>query len=268
MSQSVFLFDDYRAFLRAQITSQERPWGLITSMAKAANCRRPYLSKVLRGAATLSQPQAHGVAQFWKLSGFETDYFLLMVEAERTASGPYKQFLEVKLAALRKRHEDLSGKVQRTKHAVESGFSDYYSAWHWSAIHIATSIPALQTVEAIGERLALSPAIVESVLDRLAERGYVQWNGRSWSFLAFDQHVARESMYSVFHHANWRNRAILDSQDPNRDSVHYTVVQSLSRQDYQRIKQEVLNLIQKTAEIARPSKEEDLMCLSCDLFIP
>jgi hypothetical protein len=56
------------------------------------------------------------------------------------------------------------------------------------------------------------------------------------------------------------------SADP--ESVHYTVVQSLSKVDFERVKQRLLELIQETARISGPSKEEKLMCLACDFFEP
>ena len=129
MAVSVFQFNDYREFLRAQIQSLDRSWGMITSLAKAAGCRRPYLSKVLHGAAALSAQQAHGIARFCELTTLETEYLLLLVEWDRTASGPYKQYLQSMRDNLRRRHEDLARRVARTSHAVESGFVDYYSAW-------------------------------------------------------------------------------------------------------------------------------------------
>lgn len=36
----------------------------------------------------------------------------------------------------------------------------YHSAWYYSAIHVATSIPALQTRDSIAASLGLAPGLV------------------------------------------------------------------------------------------------------------
>jgi hypothetical protein len=62
--------------------------------------------------------------------------------------------------------------------------------------------------------------------------------------------------------------AILDAQNSSNDSVHFTVVQSFSRSDYEQIKQLLLDFIERAARLAGPSNEEEIICLSCDLFKP
>jgi uncharacterized protein (TIGR02147 family) len=265
---SIFSYQDYRDFLQALMTSQSESWGLITKMAKAAQCQRPYLSKVLKGEAQLTPSQAYGLARFWKLNSFETEYFLGLLEAERAGSGDYREYIQRKNSALRKSQEDLSQRVNRKSAPIAHNEVTYYSAWYWSAIHILVSIPAFQTVEAISRKLSLSPSIVEVSLKRLEEYGFVKREGGKWKFDTSERHISKTSPLSALHHANWRNRAVLDAQDSTQDSVHFTVVQTLSRADYQHLKQLVLEFIERASRVAGPSNPEELMCLSCDLFKP
>ncbi|MFL5814717.1 MAG: TIGR02147 family protein [Bdellovibrionia bacterium] len=263
---SIFSYQDYRDFLQALISSQSESWGLITKMAKAAQCQRPYLSKVLKGEAQLTPSQAFGLAKFWKLNGSETEYFLGLLEAERAGSGDYREYIQRKNSALRKSQEDLSKRVNRKSAPIAQDEVTYYSAWHWSAIHILVSIPEFQTVDAIARKLSLSTSIVESTLKRLEEYGFVKKESSRWKYDASERHISKNSPLSALHHANWRNRAVLDAQDPAQDSVHFTVVQTLSRADYQHLKQMLLDFIERTSRVAGPSNPEEMMCLSCDLF--
>jgi len=59
-----------------------------------------------------------------------------------------------------------------------------------------------------------------------------------------------------------------NAQRKDSESIHYTVVQSLSSADYERVKEVILDCIRKASEIAGPSPEEKLMCFVCDLFEP
>jgi hypothetical protein len=70
----------------------------------------------------------------------------------------------------------------------------------------------------------------------------------------------------AFHHGNWRTRAILDAQKRNPESVHYTVVQSLDQKAFEEIRQKIIQLIEDANRIARPAKEERLICFTTDFF--
>lgn len=60
---------------------------------------------------------------------------------------------------------------------------------------------------------------------------------------------------------------MLDSQSSDtNNSVHFTTVQSLSKSDFERLKQTLLDFIEKSAATAAPSEPEELVCLSCDFF--
>jgi uncharacterized protein (TIGR02147 family) len=265
---SVFAHRDYRSFLRTLIKAQPESWGLIAKMAKAAQCQRPYLSKVLKDEAQLTPSQAYGLARFWRLNSTETEYFLSLLEEERAGSLEYREYIQRKASTLKKEQEDLAKRVNRKSATIESEQMNYYSAWYWTAIHILVSIPEYQTVGAICQRLSVSSHLVENVLKRLEQDGFVRNRSGKWQFQAHESHVSKTSPLVVFHHSNWRQRAILDAQDPGNDSIHFTVVQSVSRDDYEQIKQLVLDFIERSARIAGPSKEEEMMCLSCDLFRP
>jgi hypothetical protein len=56
------------------------------------------------------------------------------------------------------------------------------------------------------------------------------------------------------------------SQEPGGDGVHFTIVQSLSRADFESVKRLVLETIDGYRKIANPSKEEELICFTTDFF--
>jgi uncharacterized protein (TIGR02147 family) len=265
---SIFSFRDYRAFLLAAIKAQLEPWGLIAKMAKSAQCQRPYLSKVLKGDAQLTPSQAYGLARFWRLNSAETDYFLNLLEEERAGSLDYREYVQRKSSVLKKSQEDLARRVNRESSVIENSQMEYYSAWHWTAIHILVSIPEYQSVDSICRRLSLSPDLVLAVLKRLEQGGFVKNNKDRWQYLARESHVPKTSPLVSFHHANWRQKALIDAQNPNSDGIHFTVVQSLSRSDCEQLKELLLGFIEKAAQVAGPSKEEELICLNCDFFKP
>jgi uncharacterized protein (TIGR02147 family) len=266
--RTIFNEIDYRIFLKNWIQAQPERWGLMTKLAEAASCQRTYLSKALKGEAQLTPTQAFGIARFCKLSEIETEYLLGLVESERATTTAHRNYIHKKLTALKKNQEDLS--LRLGKKEIQSQESDvfYYSTWYWSAIHILTSIPAYQTADAISKRLLLPLPLVESVLEMLNTKKFIQHEKGKWKFLGNESHLSRLSPLIGFHHSNWRQKAVGDAQDMTSAGVHFTVVQSLSRKDYLKIKEMVLHFIENISQIAGPSAEEELMCFNCDFFVP
>lgn len=263
---SVFAFRDYVSFIRRRIASEESNWGLVTKLSKAAGCQRPYLSKVLAGEAHLSASQAYGIARFWRLTEGETEYFIGLLEMARAGSKEYREFLSRKNQDLKTRNEELSKVVERPTALPTEKDLFYYSSWQMSAIHILASIPTFQTSTAIASRLGLPESQVKQSLAQLQAFGFVEHANGKWKFRALEQHIPKSSPLSVFHHSNWRQKAVMDSQDPAGSGVHYTVVQSLSVKDFERLRESTLRHIREFQAVAGPSKEEELVCFTCDYF--
>jgi uncharacterized protein (TIGR02147 family) len=262
----IYSFSSYKTYLRARIDEEENPWGLLTKLAAAAGCQRSYFSRMLSQETHLTPAQAFGLSRYWGLTNDETEYFLGLLEVERAGTSDYRDHLKRKNEELKRRQEDLAQLVKRNLAVSDERDLEYYSAWFWVAVHALTSIPQFQSESAISEKLGISRSQVRMILNVLEKWGAVYQDGARWKYNAREQHLSKESPLVCFHHSNWRQQAIMDAQRRNPASIHYTVVQSLSRADFERVKQLVLDLIEKSSRIAGPSKEEDLMCLTCDFF--
>jgi uncharacterized protein (TIGR02147 family) len=261
---SVFGFSDYREFMKAQIAAAQNEWGLISRMAEAAHFQRSQLSRVLSGHLQLTMDQAFGLSEFWKLNEAEHTYFLKLVECSRAGQKRYRERLRNELDKLRKEQENIAARLKQPPAQEIETF--YYSSWHWTALHILVSIPQFQTSKAIAERLNLPLLKVERCLVELKKFGLVQFSSGRWTFSSQTTHLPNSSPFISAHHLNWRQRAVLDSQSQETDGIHYTMVQSLSESDMQKIKAMILRMIDDYNRVAAPSKEEELICFTCDFF--
>lgn len=264
----IFDYSDIKTYLTHWIESQADSWGLVTKLAEAAKCQRPYLSRVLKGGATLSTSQGYGIAAYCGLTVEGTEFLLNLLEIERATSSQYRSYLESRNRQLKSRHEDLALRTQRPSIEVGADTTRYYSAWYWSAIHILSSIPEYQTEEQIAARLYLPSRLVRQILEALEQTSHVRRQGKRWVFAGLEAHLSRHSPLIFSHHNNWRQQALRDAQETNSDSMHFTVVQSISRRDFQRLRQMVANFIEEFSGVTNPSPPEDLVCFNCDLFVP
>jgi hypothetical protein len=134
-------------------------------------------------------------------------------------------------------------------------------------VHVLLTIPDFQTANAIATRLNLPMTMIQSALEELARIGLAMKKGNFWHPTQNDIHLPKDSVLTSINLSNWRGRAILDSYKREAGAVHYTAIHSLSRSDCEKIKEMVLQFLDQTRAVVRPSKEEELACITLDWFI-
>lgn len=266
MITPLFNSHGYRLFLKEWINSQEQSRGLLSKLASMMNCQNSHLTRVLREEEHLTPDQAFEACGFMKLTEIETSYFLKMVTYERASSLNYKKQLKAELLKIKTDQENLSKRfeVDRIGHLEKE--MTYYSSWFWSAIHIITGIPQYQTSKAIAERLGLNEQEVRNCLQTLESFNLVKRQNDSWKISSEFIHLPKESPMQSVQHGNWRVRAVIDSQDKKTEGLHYTIVQAISRSDFEVIKQLFLKCLDDYRVVANQSKSEELICFSIDFF--
>lgn len=266
MAKNLYNSDNYVSYIKSRISEKKGTWGLMTEIAEACGCQKSHLSRVLQGKIELTMDQAAGLSDYFGLTNIESEYFLTLVQLARAGTKSLKQKLQSRLESIRKDQEDLSKRLTSNSIGVEEKEILYYSSWYWSAVHIIASIPEYQTTRAISQRLGLNDSFTEYILKTLLHFNLVSQVGSTWKTTTEPIHLSKKSSLIGLHHNNWRSRAVLSSQNPTHDGLHYTVVQSVSRSDFNRIKQLLLDAIEDYRNVANPSKEEEVACFCLDWF--
>ena len=140
-----------------------------------------------------------------------------------------------------------------------------YNTWEPLAVIIAMSLPNVRTPSAIAERLELKIAHVEKILEQLKNIGLAENHDSEWRATESTIHVPKTSRFNSLNHSHWRQKAVQNSYFQNED-VHYTSVCTLSKSDTIKMKQMILEFIDKRRAIVAPSAEEEIFCLTCDCF--
>ncbi len=267
MQTSVFSFDLYKELLRNLLTGAENR-GRLAAASKAIGCQRPYLSRVLLEDLHLTPDHAFNLAHFFKFTDPEREYFMALVEVERAASLEYRNFQKQKIVELKKKNQSLLERTGRPSLHVDPLGVNYFSSWLWSALHFLTAIPRFQTVSAMSSRLGINESVITSYLLQLQEKGLIEQHGEKWCYKSGgDFHAQKNTPLVLMHHQNWRQRAMLDAQDFQNDSLHFTAVQTLSQNDLEKIKNLFLNCITDASRIAGPSEPEECVAITCDFFL-
>ena len=258
----------YKQVFKRLIDESDVPRGQVSKLADFIGCQRSYLSQALHGKAHLNKDQVWAACQYFGLNDLERKYQGLLYDHDRASTPGFRKQIEVDLQQLRSEFERIAHRFQQSSEFSPEQANFYYLSWIPSALHILSSIPEFQNLEKMSQRLGLNSGLTRAHMEKLAEMGLVELTKDHWKFAGSSKFVPKESPYVTLHHQNWRAKAIDESRDPLSDGLHFTLVQSMSRNDFARVKAMILKLIEEEKRVADPSEPEALTALTLDFFQP
>lgn len=264
---NILKYSDYRPFLRDCFS--ERKSVKKSDLATYLNCQPGFISQVLSETKThFTSEHIIKAAEFFNLSADETHFLFLLLQYSKAGSTALAKHLKGELDHIRRKHESISAKIDPTEKTLgEAQKAIYYSHWSYMVVHMAISLPELQTADRISKRLGLDLKHVKRVLKFLVENKLVESSGGKFTLGKTRIHLEAESPYVLSLHQNFRNLASSALAKAEEFNLHYSSVLALSRQDALEIKEMILKLIKDKEKILIPSKEEELVVLNLDYFI-
>jgi uncharacterized protein (TIGR02147 family) len=262
----VFDFSEYKSYLVERLGGQRRRVGLRLAVAKALKCQPTFVSQVLNGRPHFSLEQAEKISRFLEHSEDEREYFFLLIQKERAGTRELKDYYATKIGQLLARRQVLTHRLGKGTALSLEDQAIYYSSWHYSAIHIAVTVPSLRTRDSLAEFFRLRPKKVSDILDHLVSTGLLKYYGGKYTTGQTKIRLGNDSHNILKHHTSWRNQAIdsLDRETPN--DLHYSGVISLSSADRAKIKDMILDSLKAQLAISDASTEEELYAYCIDFF--
>ena len=257
---------DYKVYLNHRLDNDHKGRGARSSLARAIGCQSAYLSSVLRGAGHLTPEQGEAINQYFSHSDDESEYFLLLLQWQRSGTELLKKRLMRRMIEIKQRRFNLKNRLNAKNVLDSEKQSIYFSEWYYAAVHALLTIPKYRTRSAVAQYLKLEPALVNRAIGFLIECGLVL---EKWGVLEIGSarmHLGSESPMITKHHLNWRLQAMQSLSTRSEDDVHYSSVVTFSAKDADRIKEGIVQIIKDTKSIVRDSKEEMLGCFAIDFF--
>ena len=79
-------------------------------------------------------------------------------------------------------------------------------------------------------------------------------------------HLNRESPLIRQHHTNWRISAIQSLMNDDRSDLHYSTLSTLSKVDVEKLRAEMVQMIENYVATVKPSKEELMYGFNLDFY--
>jgi len=264
--KSVFESKDYKRYLLAVLGAGRKRSGLRAKLAEHLGCQTAHVSQVLNGHTHFSNEQAFRINSFLGHDREEAHFFFLLVNKDRAGTEDLREYYQNQLTDILRRRSIIKNRVETNREVPPELQSRYYSAWYYLAIHIALSVPELQTKDALAQYFHLPLYVVADTLEFLVSTGLAEFRDGHYLVGPPHTHLGHDSENINKHHLNWRLQAMDALTRVTPQDLHYSVVFSLSREDAEKIKERIIGVIKDNLKDVAPSKEEVVYCTAFDFF--
>lgn len=263
---TIFTAKGYKDWVTNQLDAQERgpKRGQWSQLAKAIGVHTSMISQIFRGSKHLSHEQAHEVADHFGLLPIEKELFLTLVQWERAGTQKLKQYLEARLTDLRKKAIELGSRLPQDARLTPEEQATFYSDALYSMARLLTSLPTENTLPKISRILDVPQEKVAGILEFLISKGLILHEEGKYSLGPSRIHVAADSPFVVNHHRNWRIQTLNRLSRVSTDELVFTAPLTLSREDFQKIRAEIVTLIENVSTRVTNSDPQRLAYLTID----
>jgi uncharacterized protein (TIGR02147 family) len=265
---NIFELDDYKEaiklFIRQKDKASQR--GAFKNLAEYLGVHATLVSQVLSGTKDFTEEQIFSVCDFLGIGKLEGQYLWILVQIERAGSVKLKNhYIELK-EQMRKNALQLSNRVKKQRDLSETEKAIFYSSWIYSAVQVASTLEKKVDFEFICERFQLSPEKAREVLDFLIQTNLVFEKEGKFLPGTNSTHLEKKSPFILKHHTNWRLKAIDAAEDLTDEELIYSANFSVSKKDFQKLREEMVQVIQRFLSVVKDSKAEEIAQFNLDFF--
>jgi uncharacterized protein (TIGR02147 family) len=262
----IFNYLDYRALLLDLIESRpERGRGERKRLAQTLGCQMAYITHVLNGQKALGPEQGLKLAAHFNFNEGECEYFLDLLAYDRAGTKELREFYLRRLKGKQKEYGSLKIRLDENQSLSESDQARYYSHWLYAAIHMASTIPALQTVEKLSRYFNLTQQELAPILEFLESKGLVRVALGAVASRIKNIYIGSDSPFVQYHHMLWRARMMQADRPPRAEDLQYSLCFSTSAKAWAQIREGLVRSIDENLQIIRPSADEQIGFLGIDL---
>ena len=256
---SVFMYFDYRDYIRSVLeTMQSKGLSLRAIQENAGVSGSAFFSRILDGSRPLSIANAKNIAKSWGLSVDESDYFLDLVRFGNEKNVDVREELLRKLLAVRANNQEF---------ALQDSSLKFFSKWYYPVLRdLLPLLPPNMPAEKIGRMFTpvLRAPQVESGIRYLMESGFVTLDENGVYHV--EQPIVstpprvRSTILRKYHLKNLEvNSEVYDLFTSDDRSVT-SVTCSLSKESFEKVREEIAKLREKILALSREEKNPDRVC--------
>lgn len=261
----IFEFTDYKKFVLKRIQSMPgKGRGELTRIAEHLDIHTTMVTHIFKGSSHPSLEQTLKLAAYFVMNELETDYLVALVQWERAGDKRTKDYCYEKVNQLRTRALNLKERLATQNTLSEEDRALYYSSWQNSYVRLLTAIDRYQTFDSLVEELKLPPKKLRRVLDFLIGRGLCREEKNKIIYGSVPTYIDANSPLVARHHLNWRQKTQEKFDELRNEDLVFTFPTVNSEDDFQKVREKLVQLIEEIKKVTEPSSSDNLYCLNID----
>jgi hypothetical protein len=225
------------------------------------------VSQVLSGEKCFTLEQSETLMSHLGLSGIEAEYLMLLILYERAGSTDLKKYWRQKMTQVREQSMKIANRIKIDRALSDTERAVFYSSPLYTAIQIYSSVGSKgKSLDEICHRFDLNRKQAAEILKFLVESGLCAEHNDSYTMGVQKTHLAQGSPFLPRHHTNWRVRAIQRSENLDEKELMYTAPVSLSKKDFEILREEMAMFIKTFLDRVHASEAEEIACFNLDFF--
>jgi len=263
-----FSYRTTRAFLNNYLSQLPmKGHGETSRIARFLMISPTLMSQITSGNKNFTCEQALKFCKYLKLTALEADYFMAVVQKERSGTSDLKEYWTKKIEDLEKSSRMLSMRVESTRQMSADEQSRFYSTFLYAAMSLFSSLGKNgKSLEEISERFRLSRDEARGYLEFLVATNNCEERGGRFYHTSQKNHLSSKSSNILRHHTNWRLLALRRGERLSDEELMYSVPISISRKDFTLLREEMVQFVRSFLEKVHGSEAEELACLNLDFF--
>lgn len=257
--KNVFMYFDYREYIRDVLETLQKDGLSLRAIQESAGLSgSAFFTRILDGSRPLSTANAKTLVTAWGMGEDEAEYFMDMVKFGNERDVVRREGHLKKLLAVRSRNRE---------YALQDSTLKFFSKWYYPVLRdLLPLVPAGTSAERIGRMFtpALRAPQVQSGIDYLVEAGFIAI-GEDGKYAVTSPIVStpprvRSTILRKYHLKNLEiNAEVYDSFTSDDRSIT-SVTCSLSKEGFEKVREEIAALREKILAIAREDKSPDRVC--------
>lgn len=257
--KNVFMYFDYREYIRDVLETLQKDGLSLRAIQESAGLSgSAFFTRILDGSRPLSTANAKTLVTAWDMGEDEAEYFMDMVKFGNERDVDRREGHLKKLLAVRSRNRE---------YALQDSTLKFFSKWYYPVLRdLLPLVPAGTSAERIGRMFtpALRAPQVQSGIDYLVEAGFIAI-GEDGKYAVTSPIVStpprvRSTILRKYHLKNLEiNAEVYDSFTSDDRSIT-SVTCSLSKEGFEKVREEIAALREKILAIAREDKSPDRVC--------
>ncbi len=267
---NIFKIGDYQIVIKRLVEGRKLldPNFTYEKLAEKIKVPKSYLSRVLSGKYDLSADQAFLLTRVFELTTLETDFFVMLVEFNRSATPARREYLRKKLQLIVDEQNEVRSHIQGNELKTDDEKAGlYYGDPHCQTVHICMAIDRFREKPGLLlEPLRISASRLEDILRRLERCQIIKRSSKGIELVANFLHLPKGSPLFPLWQSQQRATVFAKMLENLETTFDVNAVFSADDETFTQVREILLETLTRIQTLSNSARHNDAYQLAINFF--